>query len=85
MATRQDQAFGQERRRFLKGIAGIGAGAAIVLVAGHQGVQPAAAATPAPRRAAVASQIAPSGWQLTDGTLDTASGRPVRLSYSVTF
>ncbi len=85
MSTRRDQAFGRERRRFLKGIAGIGAGAAVVLVAGHQGVQPAAAATPAPRRAAVASQIMPSSWRLTDGTFDTASGRPLRLAYSVTF
>ncbi|HEU4326199.1 MAG TPA: twin-arginine translocation signal domain-containing protein [Roseiflexaceae bacterium] len=85
MSTRRNQVFGRERRRFLKGVAGIGAGAAIVLVAGRQDAQPAAAAVPAPRRAAVASQIMPRGWQLTDGAFDTASGRPVRLAYSVTF
>ncbi|GAB4215006.1 MAG: hypothetical protein OHK0022_54350 [Roseiflexaceae bacterium] len=75
--------FGRERRRFLKGVAAIGGGAALVLIAGHQGAQPAAAAPSSPRRAALASQTSPSDWRLTGGSFDTATKRPVRLAYSV--
>lgn len=83
MSTRQDQEFGRERRRFLKGVVGLGAGAAIVLVAGQQGAQPIAAASPATRHTPLASQATTSDWLLAGGTFDIASRQPVRLAYSV--